>query len=209
VGPIMRVSSLIRTAILGIAVSFLGGCMMPHMQLQKMSDLKPDEIIYIGSITFEPHISKDEVIYKNVINLSDQELYKNIYIKASDAYYELEGKHGFDLKSSVPGQEGENYYFTWKKDKPLYLLGVSFFTRWTSRNRESMTLVIKNGIQVKHDNQHRAVYIGDITFKRDEFFNIEDIDISQSGYKRAVRDFHDKYGTQIEVGVAKLFAARE
>lgn len=204
----MKISSLFKVTVVSLGALFLTSCIMPHMQIDKLSELKNDEVIYIGSINFDPHIKKDEVSYKNVINLTGEELYKNIYIKASDAYYELEGHHGFDLKSSVAGREGESYYFSWKKDDPLYILGVSFFTSWGAR-RETMTLVIKNGVNVEHDNKHRAVYIGDITFKRDEFFNIKDIKISQSGYKKAVQEFHDKYGTQMQVGVAKLVAARE
>lgn len=199
----------IKKSVICLGVLLLSGCAMPHMQLESLDQLKNNEVIYIGSVSLDPNLKKDEVIYKNVINLGDQELHRTLYIKASDVYYELEGKHGFDIKSSVAGQDGENYYFSWEKDKPLYLLGVSFFTRWTSTNRETMTLVIGNGIQVEHEGNAKAVYVGDITFERDEFFNIKDIKISQKGYKEARKAFWDKYGTQMKVDVAKLYAARE
>lgn len=187
----------------------LASCAMPKTQLAKLSELRSDEIVYIGKISFDPPISKDEIVYKNIINLGGNDLHKTLYIKASDVYYDLEGHHGTDFKSSVAGQEGENYYFSWSQEKPLYLLGVSFITHWSSQKREFMTWTIGNGIKVENPAGSRVVYVGDITIKRDEFWNIKDVKISQDGYAKARAAFWDKYNTRMKVSRASLKPGRE
>lgn len=200
---------MMKKIILLSGIALLTGCMMPKMQLENLSELKPDEVIYIGKITFDPHIRKDEIKYKNVINLGGDDMHKTLYFKMSDVYYDLEGHHGTDIKSSVAGREGEPYYFSWGKDKPLYLLGVSFITHWSSARREFMTWTIGKGIKIENPAGSRAVYVGDITIKRDEFWNIKDVKISQANFARAKADFRKKYGTKMEVSRARLKPGRE
>lgn len=94
------------------------------------------------------------------------------------------------------------------KGKPLNVLGVTFITRSTQANRDTMTLTIKDGIKVTHSGKSKAVYIGDITFVRDEFFNIKDINVSQKDYKKAVKVFREKYKGDWKVEQAKLSSSR-
>lgn len=203
-------TNIIKKFALLFGVLLLAGCMMPQMQIENLGEVKKDEVIFIGSLNFDPHIKKDEVIFKDFIVLgSDEDMHRTIYLKVSDTFYTLKGVHGMDIKESVAALEGDNYYFAWDSKKPLYFLGVSFMTRMTGKNRDYMTFVINKGIKVRHSGKAKAVYIGDITFKRDEFFDIKDIQISQKGYKKARAAFWKKYNTKMKVEVARLTRAQK
>ena len=186
----------------------LTACVMPQMQVENLKEVAADEVIYIGRLSMNPPLSKEEIQIENVINITDYELHKVLYMKASDVYYELEGQHGFDYQDSVVAIDGEYYYFKWNKKKPLHFLGVSFTTRMTGRAHDMMTFSIDKGLKVSHSGKSKIVYIGDITFKRDEFFNINDIDISQKGYKKAVKAFRKKFNSDMKIEVAKLSSSK-
>ncbi len=198
----LKISTVIALALLAV------GCAMPQMSITDLEEVSPDHVVYFGRVQLSPRLSKDEVVYKNVINLSDQELHKVLYLKASDAYYDLGGGHAMDFGGSLATNDGEFYFYSWDKESPFIILGVSFITHWSSSNRETMTLRINDGIKAKHSGKSRAVYIGDITFVRDEFFNIKDIKIDQSGYKAAKREFKKRFHQQWKTEKAVLTAAR-
>lgn len=186
----------------------LTGCVLPKYSIEALNEVAPDETIFIGRMSMNPPLSKEEIQFENVINFSDVELHKVLAMKTSDIYYELEGRHATDYQDSVAAIDGEYYYFTWKKNKPLNFLGVTFMTRMTGQNRDYMTFTIDKGIKVNHSGKSKAVYVGDITFKRDEFFNIKDIDINQKNYKKAVKEFRKKFNTDMKVEKAKLASAK-
>lgn len=188
----------------------LAGCAMPLVSLTDLNELGKDEIIFVGKVQLSPQLKKDEVIYKNVLVLggSKDDLHKVLYLKVSDTFYTLGGNHAMDMVDSVATTDGEYFYFAWNKDKPLNILGTSFITRWSSTNRETMTFSIKKGLAVKQSGKSKAVYIGNITFVRDEFFNLKKIDINQKGLKKAQKAFQKKFKTKWKLKKAKLSSAR-
>lgn len=203
-----RAIKKIRIAFVLFFTLSLTACVMPQMQIEDLKEVQADEIIFIGRVSMNPPLTKEEIQIENVINVTDYELHKVLYMKASDVYYELEGEHGFDYQDSVVAIDGEYYYFKWNKKKPLNFLGVSFTTRMTGRAHDMMTFSINKGIKISHSGKAKAVYVGDITFKRDEFFNIKDIDISQKDYKKAVKAFQKKFKTKMKVETAKLSSSK-
>lgn len=78
-----------------------------------------------------------------MINLSDIEPYLVLYMKASDKFYDLNGNQSLDMTDSIAVLDGKYFYFTWPQGKPLNILGVSFITRSTGRNLDTMTFTIK------------------------------------------------------------------
>lgn len=206
----MIVLNKIARYALALALLSLAGCVMPRMAVDNLSELGPDEVIYVGKLQLSPAISKDEVIYENVIVLggSKDDLHKALYLKVSDRFYTLEGNHAMDMADSMVTMDGEYFYLTWKQNRPLYILGTSFITRWTQSNRDFMTFSINKGLKVKNTGKTRAVYVGNITFERDEFFNITNIDINQKGLKKAQQAFREKYHSKWTLEKAGLASAR-
>ena len=113
-----------------------------------------------------------------------------------------------DYSGSLVTNDGEYYFYSWDKNMPFIILGVSFITHWSSSNRETMTLKVNDGIKARHSGKSRAVYVGDVTFVRDEFFNIKDIKIDQSGYRAAKKEFTKRFHKQWKMEKATLSAAR-
>lgn len=209
-GESMKIFQTINMSILFLLVILLSGCVMPTISIEDLSELKNDEVVFVGKLALKPHMSKDEVVYENIVVLggSKDDLHKVLYLKVSDQYYKLEGSHAMDMSDTVATSDGKYFFFAWKKNKPLNILGTSFITRWTQTHRDFMTLSINKGINVRHSGKSRAVYVGNITFERDEFFNIKNIDINQKGYKKAKRAFQKKYKTNWKLEKAKLYSSR-
>lgn len=189
-----------------LALLIFSGCMPAHMQVTDLKVMKPQDIIYVGRIVMDPPIQKDEILLRNVIGGGD--IHKAFYAIVSDKYYTLEGYHAGDMSDVMPLMYNEDYYLKWDRKKPLNILGGWFITTLTGNSRETMMYTIRNGIKVKHSGKAKAVYVGTITFKRDEFFNIKDIDISQKGYKKAARAFRKKFKTKWKLEKGKLVSAR-
>ena len=196
--------------ILILSLVSLAGCVMPKRTIDNLNQLGPDEVLMVGKLSLSPAINKDEVIYENVVVLggSKDDLHKALYLKVSDTFYTLEGGHATDMADSMVTLNGEYFYFPWKRNQPLYILGTSFITRWTSTNRDFMTFSINKGLKVQHSGKSQAIYVGNITFERDEFFNIKNIDINQKDPKKAQQAFQKKYNSQWKLEKANLASAR-
>lgn len=203
----MKKLNIIKVSSVFIIVLFLSACTLPQMSITKLKEIKKDEVLIVGKLQLLPHIRKDEVIYKNAIFLPDN-VHKQLRLIVSDKYFDLKGKAAHDYSDSVFTIDGDYFYFTWKRKKPLHILGTTFTTRWTQSNRDSMTLTIKKGIKVRFNKKSKVNYIGTITFKRDEFFNIKKIDINQKGMKKAQRVFRKKFKTKLRLRKAKLYSSR-
>lgn len=189
-------------------LAVLYGCAMPKMQVESLDKVAADEVIVFGKVRLDPKISKEEVVYKNVINLSKRDLHESLYLKASDVFYDLKGGHALDMKSSLLVFDDEYYFFSWKKDTPFHLLGVSFVTHWSSAGRQYMTFTAGDGIKVTQSGKSRAIYAGTLTFERDEFFNLKGIKVDQSDYAAAKKAFQQKFGQSWTIEKAKLLPSK-
>ena len=204
---IKTISNIKKILIILFALS-VTGCMMPKTSIESLQEMEPDESIFICRIKISPPLTEADVQLENVWNISDTPLHKSLQLKVSNVFYELGGQYASDYQDSIFVLDGEYYYFTWKKKQPLNLLGVTLITRSTQTNLDTMTLAIDKGIKVKHSAKSKAVYVGDITFVRDEFFNIKDIKISQRGFKKAANAFRKKFRTKLNVTKAKLTSSK-
>lgn len=204
----MIILSNFRLAIVFCLFFILGGCALPKTQVSSLDRVGNDEVIVFGKLRLEPKIQKDEVSHSGMINLSKRDLHETLFMKASDAFYDLHGGHAMDHQGSFVVYDDEYYFFSWKKDSPFHILGVSFITRWTSRERETVTLRIKEGVKVNHSGKSKAVYVGNITFVRDEFFNIKDLKVDQSGYDEAKKEFQKRFNQTWPTEKAKLSPSR-
>ena len=180
-------------------------CVLPKTSISSLDEVAGDELIIVGKLQLSPHIKKDEVELTNIITFGSDDVHKSLRLIVSDVYFDLGGLAAHDYSDAIFTLDGDYFYFTWKKNKPLHILGTSFITRSTQTNIDTMTMSIKKGLRVKHRKNQRAIYVGTITFKRDEFFNIKDIDISQKGYKKAKSAFKKKFKTRHKLNFTSYF----
>lgn len=200
----MKILMNLKRFIVVLAILSLTACAFPKASIDNIKQVAADEVLIMGRLMLDPPMTEADVQLDNFISFSDTPLYKSLQMKVSDVYYELGGQLASDYQDSIFTIDGDYYYYTWKKKKALNVLGVTIITRSTQRNLDTMTLSIEKGIKVSHSGKSRAVYVGDITFVRDEFFNIKNIKISQKGYKKAVKAFRKKFKTDWKVEKAKL-----
>lgn len=186
---------------------------VPKQTVESLADLADDELLYVGKIVIDPPIQRDEVIVKNVLGGGDR-FHRGFMIKASDVFYNDADISPYSGLDGIYGVEtGKDYYIVGKKGQPFIILGGSFYTRVAgvrtgSGGVETQSYIIADGLQVKAKPDARAVYIGTITFKRDEFFDLKGIDISQSDYSAAAEHFKEKYNTSWALEKAELTSAR-
>lgn len=204
----IKTKSKLKSIFIFLFAVSLTGCAFTKSSINDLSEVGQDEVLFIGRLALDPPIAESEVQLENYINLSDIPVHKSLQMKVSDIFYKLGGQGVSNYQNSIFVVDGDYYYFSWEKDKPLNVLGVTFVTRSTQTNRDTMTLTVKNGIKVSHSGKSKAVYIGDITFVRDEFFNVKDINVSQKGYKKAVKAFRKKYNGNWKVEQAKLTSSK-
>ena len=201
----------LKISLVVIASLMMTACVMPKTSISDISEVKNDEVIVVGKLQLLPHIQKDEVQLTNFITLGKHEFepYQSLRLIVSDVYYDLEGQAAHDFSDAVFTIDGEYFYFTWNRNKPMHILGTSFITRSTQTNIDTMTLSLNKGLKVSHSKKSKAIYVGAISFKRDEFFNIKDIKISQKGYKKARTAFRKKFKTKMNLEKAKLSSSRK
>ncbi len=192
-----------------LGMLFLSGC--AQTQLKDLSEVKSDEMVYVVKVSLNPHISKEEIRMKSMLTLGVEKdvVYKLFYLKASDTYYTLEAGHSVrDMDDTVVVVEGDYAFFTWKKDKPLNILGGWFYTSFSSGNIETMMYTIDGGVKVSHSNKANAVYVGNITFDRDEFFKIKDVELTQKDLDEAQIAFREKFNSKWNLEKAQLSSAK-
>lgn len=199
----------IRLLLVAFASLILTACVLPKASISSLNEVAPDEIIVVGKLQLSPHIKKDEVQLSNIITFGPDIAHKSLRLIVSDVYYDLDGRAAHDFSDAIFTIDGDYFYFTWKNNKPLHVLGTSFITRSTQTNIDTMTMSIKKGLKVRHSNKSKGVYLGTITFKRDEFFNIKDVNFSQKGYKKALSAFRKKFKSNMKLEKARLSASRK
>ena len=187
----------------------IAACALPKTSITSLNEVAADEIVVVGKLQLLPHIRKDEVQLTNFITIGPDVAHKSLRLIVSDVYFDLGGLAAHDYSDAIFTLDGDYFYFTWKKDKPLHILGTSFITRSTQTNIDTMTLSLKKGLNVRHSKIAKAIYVGTITFKRDEFFNIKDIVINQNEYNKANSEFNKKFKTRMKLEKAKLSSSRK
>lgn len=166
--------------------------------VEKLSDLKQGQTILVGKFVLDPPFADGEQnlgigggMVKNRIGVILGENYEAI----------AEGAVGpGDMHAAVFDQ---SFYVSVSDEQPTYITGGLF---WLSA-RERVTYLITDGLKVT-PAKGKALYLGTVTFKRDEFMNITDIDISQGDYEKERTAFQQRYGDGMDLMKAKLTSAR-
>ena len=63
---------------------------------------------------------------------------------------------------------------------------------------------LKGGIEARYPKGAKAVYVGTIKFKRDEFYNLKNISVSQDGLEAAQKRFQTKFKSKYTLVKAEL-----
>lgn len=188
-----------KTLVLLMLLS-LQACFLPQFEVTALSQVGDSETLLVGEIRLDPPLRQDE----QKIAFTAKNMRNAFFLIAGDRYYTLENRNPIDFTDTFAIKLQKNYFIKASKNKPLHISGGFFYRVYTGALVESMVYAIEKGVKVDLQSNDRAVYIGTITFKRDEFFNIKEIDVSQKNYKKVNQQFKKKFSTKLNLRVADL-----
>lgn len=178
---------------------------MPRSQIETITDVKKNEVILVGKIVFNPPLRKEE---QHITTMFFKNHYINTFMLSAGNNYDVIRDGSHDFSEAYMTKLGETYYITADNKKPFYMSGGFFYTYMDGRASETTSYELKGGIKLQPKPTDKALYIGTITFVRDEFFNIKDVTISQNGYKQVNAAFKKKFNTGINLKKAALGSAK-
>lgn len=188
-----------------LAAMFLGGCTLPRTSIEDLSAInKETDVVMVGRIEMDPKITKEEVSVKRVIGAGD--LYRKFMIRIQNDIGEMTD-YVRDTENMAAVLTEEDYYVPTKRNEPFKIFGGWFYTTLNGGAGVSSSVVffhIRDGIKIEIPKNAGAVYIGTIRFKRDEFFNLKDIEILQNDFEAAQKRFHKKFKTSMPLVKAKI-----
>lgn len=194
----------IYAVIVSVAL-FLGGCMMPRASVENLADVdKAKDVIMVGQIDIVPKIQKEDVSVK--MALGADELYRQFMLRIRNDIGETTD-YMTDMENMAVVKTEEDFYVPSSRSEPFQLFGGWFYTKLHGGNGVSASVVffhLTDGLKVEIPKNAGAIYLGTIKFRRDEFFNLKDIDIEQNDYEAAQRRFQKKFKTSMPLIKAKI-----
>ena len=193
-----------------IPALLLGGCMIPKSSIEDLSGInKATDVIIVGRIEMVPKIAKEEVAVK--MTIGGDELYRQFMLRVKNDVGETTN-YTTDVDNMVVVKTEEDYYISSDRSEPFRIFGGWFYTELHGGAGIATSTVlyrIKGGVQVEIPKGADAVYVGDIKFKRDEFFNLKDISFSQDDFEAAQKRFQKKFKTKMHLVKAKITAVKQ
>ena len=185
---------------------FLSGCAYKRT-LDDISAVNPsNEVIFVGRIEIDPKIEKEDVTLKRVIGGGD--LYRTFVMHTGEDISET-GNYTSDMAHSAMVYTDEDFYLSFDRNEVFKMFGGYFYTEMTGGSTSTVFFHIRDGMEARYSKNANAVYIGTIRFKRDEFFNLKDVNFSQDGFEAAQKRFQKKFKTKTQLVKAKISKAKE
>lgn len=203
------INQRILSVVMLSATFLLGGCLTPRTSIEDLSSVnKEKEVVIVGRIEIVPKIQKEDVSVKMAIGADD--LYRTFILRINEDIGEMTN-YTTDRDNMVVVKTEEDFYVTSGRNEPFSLYGGWFYTQLHGGGRitqSTMLYHLVNGMKAEFPKNAGAVYLGTVRFKRDEFFNLKAIDISQDDYEAAQKRFQKKFNTGMHLFKAKISQAK-
>lgn len=200
-----KYNSMVKTSritFLAVLVLLLQACTMGGQMLKEansVSDVSKDEIIIVGTLDLTPKLGEDEQYLKpsGVIMLGDiDSYYKN------RALIQFNNKpEESDYKNMINPELGKTFFFKVPRDMK-YLVEGSVVME-LSTHGVSGKIVLPTWFKVDLKPSDKAVYIGKIKYKRDDFNSIVDMKLIDD-YASAEKQFRKKFGGKYKLRKALI-----
>ncbi len=202
-----EMKSLISRGALLIVVttSFLfSGCAYRTTLTDISSVNSANEVIVVGRIEIEPRIEKKDVSVK--MTLGGDDLYRTFVLRIRNDVGETTNYMN-DQENAAVVYTDEDFYIPYDRSETVKIFGGWFYTQLSGGAGVSMSTVlfrIIGGLKAEYPKNAKAVYIGTIKFKRDEFYNLKAINFSQDDFSAAQKRFKSKFGTKMHLEKATI-----
>lgn len=186
-----------QALILSAIVLLLQACSMGGQLLKEtesFKDVTKDEIIVVGTIHLTPKLEKDEqeLNPSGVIDLGG---YGDMNRNRSMIQFN-DKPQANNYKSMINPELGKTFFFTIPRNMEYMVEGSVLleFSRYGNTGKIHLPTWFK--IDIKPGD--KAIYIGDLKYKRDDFNSIIDVKLVDN-YKKARNQFRKKFGKKYKL----------
>ena len=184
---------------------FLGGCTTAKVSIEDLASIdKKTDVVMVGRIEIIPKMEKEEVSLKMMFGGDELHQYFGMRIQ-NDIGDTTDYTTDTDNMAMVKTET--DFYLQSSRNEPFKFYGGWFYTKIHGGGAPARSTVffhITDGVQVEIPKNAGAVYLGVVKFKRDEFFNLKDVDIVQDDFEAAQKRFRKKFKTNMPLVKAKV-----
>lgn len=167
----------------------MAGCVHTRPAVDSVSEVGTQEVMVVGRIDLIPPLTDAD---QNLHGIGSGRYKNKVYVITDDKWRDKDGEiaSGDELFETLLG---ETFYIK-GSNKPFYFLtGLLYTDVRSDGSREYVNL--PGGVKIDIHPGDKAVYIGDIRFTRNEYFDITHAQIIDD-YDRANAAFKKKYGVK-------------
>ncbi len=200
----LKFRTLGRSAAMVLVTATLGACSLfqPKMNITDLAQVKPGEVVIVGRISMEPPITKDDQFIDILATKKNKDMMRNAFYMVSGDQLLRPDELDYPTRNDHYAKFNEDFYFAVEKGDPFFISGIGFYTYLTSKRMEVTTMPAQ--VQLDLTKKKRYFYLGNLTYVRDEFFNIKEIKHDFSGYNKANQEFKKKYNTKDDLVKVKI-----
>lgn len=188
-----RTRPLVATlAAIGLIVGapMLSGCGSPRAPLHSIAELPYDEVAIVGRVVLTPPLAKDE----QRLSLGSHSRRNKVALITDNEPRQLKGEPGMsDYRGRIDAELGDEFYVKSGRT-PFYILaGVVVLA--SGNNQRYDQAYLPGGLKVDIRAGDKAVYIGTVSYVRDEFFRITQMRVIDD-YERVNAEFRKRFGSR-------------
>ncbi len=172
----------------------LASCAGPALvHVSSLSDVRKHEVIIVGRVRLTPPLEADEQEVKGIV--VGKARYRNkIFILTSYAWKPLEEEpSGSDYRDRIEAVL-ERTFTVVSTPGPFYIRGATILVADGAGTAGNVYL--PGGLQFTMHRDDRAVYIGTIHYRRDEFWHVGKPEV-EDDYADAASQFHRTFGADV------------
>jgi hypothetical protein len=185
-----------------LTVVALAGCVRPMVEVERLDQVRADEVVVVGRVELVPALKQGEQnITANGPYTDENQLFFFINRKPVAVDDSPERTPYDDV---LPAKFGETFYVKSRR-LPMHFTVSFIYMAWTAQQIERVWP--PGGFSVEPQPNDRAVYIGTIRYHRNEYFDLEKMELVDE-YGRERQAFERRFGRGTELVKRLARAAR-
>ncbi len=183
----------VRTAGFLAMTLLVAGCGTPLKPVMDLSKVKKSETVLVGRVELDPPLAEGE---QSIDGITVGKMKNRVFLLVDPEYrvFKKAAEAG-DIKTYIEEDFGKTFYVR-IPNKIQYINLIQFYLAIGSGGADIAYLPAGVKIDIKPGD--KAVYMGTLRYKRNEFFDIEKSMIVDD-HKRATKEFQKKFGTRMKL----------
>jgi len=184
--------------LLSLMASLAGCAGSPLEHLDSISALPPGEAIIVGRIELVPPLEDGEQRVESkglFINPYAAEMKNGVYLLTGEKSRDIGEPSLSDYDNRIEAKFGKPFYIRAKR-APLFVNAAEIFMSVERYGMNKVRLPAKFRIDIKPGD--KAVYIGTVRYHRDEFFEINRVEVVDD-YAKERAAFNKKFGSNVKL----------